>query len=261
MTGLAVEPAVVGAWLGTLLWPFLRFLALLIAAPLVGARGVPMRLRVLVALTLTAALVPVLPAAPAVEVLSAAGLGTAATQIGIGLAAGFAARIAIEGLVLAGQVTGLSMGLGFATLVDPNGGPGVPVLGQLYMLVGGALALAGDVHLLLIELLAASLHSAPPGVSVFGPGALEVLIGGAGALFGAALVLALPALIALTLAHIGVAVMARSAPALNLFAVGFPLTLSLGLAAVLLSLPALGNALARLFADSLARLTGAVLGL
>lgn len=255
-----LDPALAGAWVGTLAWPFLRFLALLIAAPLVGARGVPMRLRVLLALIITLALAPLLPPAPVIDPLGAAGVVTAAVQIGIGLAAGFAARLAVEGLALAGQLTGLSMGLGFATLVDPNGGPGVPVLGQMYVLIGGMLLLAADGHLLLVELLATSLRTLPPGPGGLDAAGLHGLAGAAGALFGAALVLALPALMALTVAHIAVAVMARAAPALNLFAVGFPLTLGLGLVAVLLSLPALGPALADLLGDSLARLTALVLG-
>ncbi|MCU0976229.1 MAG: flagellar biosynthetic protein FliR [Steroidobacteraceae bacterium] len=231
--------AQITGWVTALLWPLLRISGLMLLAPVLGANVVPARLRMVLALALAVLVSPLAPPPPAFDPLSAEGVLAMAMQIAIGAAIGFAVQIAFDALVMAGQLVAMTMGLGFATLVDPARGGATPVLSQFLLILGILLFLSVDGHLALIGVLVDSFRWAPVGPAGLGPEGLWSLVLWGGKVFEAGLVIALPALIALLGVNLGMGVVSRAAPQLNLFAVGFPVAMLFGFLVLLISLPAL----------------------
>ena len=227
------------AWLGDFLWPLMRVAMMFAVAPIFGGRLVPKRVRLLLALLITWVLVPVIPAAPAVDPLSPAGVMITLQQLLIGLVLGFILQMVFSALVLAGQIIAMGMGLGFASMVDPQNGVQVPVVGQYYVTLATLLFLVLDGHLVLISLLAETFHSLPVAVDGLNRQSLWDVAAWASHMFAGAMLIAVPAVTALLLTNIAFGVITRAAPQLNIFAVGFPLTLTLGFIIIFFTLPAL----------------------
>lgn len=218
-------------------WPFLRLSALFLASPVFSASSYPVRARIFLALLVTAVVTPSLPVPPEIPILSGAGFLAAAQQIVIGLAMGFILQMVFAAAVIAGQSIAMAMGLGFAMSVDPQNGVQVPVLSQFYVILATLLFLSMNGHLILIEMLANSFTLLPVGVAVLSDNfALNVVLW-ASQMFLGALVVALPALTALLLINLAFGVITRAAPQLNIFAVGFPVTILAGFFFVFLSMP------------------------
>ena len=218
-------------------WPFIRMSALFLAAPIFGASTFPVRARLLLALGVTALVTPALPPAPQVDVLSPAGLLLGAQQVVIGVAMGFIVQLVFAAAVVAGQSLAMTMGLGFAMSVDPQNGVQVPVLSQLYVILATLLFLAVDGHLLLIRALADSFTLLPVGMYAFSDTFFLNIAMLGSQMFISALLLALPALTAVLLINIAFGVITRAAPQLNIFAVGFPVTIFAGFVFILLTMP------------------------
>lgn len=207
---------------------FARISAFFMAAPIFGSRLINARVRLLLALMLTFLLVPLVPAGPELNGLGLATWLLVAKQVLIGLAAGFAMQMAFQVAVLAGQYIAMKMGLGFASMNDPANGVTVTVISQYYLMLITVLFVSGDGHLLMLRLLAESFYVQPLYSGM--PLALVWQLVAAGSwVFGAALLIALPVLASLMIVNIAFGVMARSAPQMNIFAVGFPITLILGM--------------------------------
>jgi len=232
-------------------YPFLRVSALLLAAPVFGASSFPVRARVLLAVLVSALIAPVLPAFESVDPLSAEGVLLAAQQLLVGLAMGFIMQMAFSALVIAGQVLAMTMGLGFALSVDPQNGVQVPVLSQLYVIIATLVFLAIDGHLLLLLFVTDSFTLLPVGSADWHMDLLMNVVLWASQMFASALLLALPALTAVLLINVSFGVITRAAPQLNIFAVGFPVTIMVGFIFVFLSLPSLVSMLDTLFESSL----------
>lgn len=230
-------------WIGDAFWPFVRVGACLMVAPLFGASYLPKRLRIVIALALTVVLLPVIPRPTALTLLSADGLVTTAQQVVIGVAMGFVLQLMFDALTLGGQLLANGMGLGFAFTIDPLRAVTTPSLGQLYVLLGTLTFLALNGHIALIETLARSFQTLPIGPQGLSPTALQALANWGSTMLLGAVRVALPALTALLVIHLGFGVMSRAAPALNLFAVGFPITLAVGMVVVLLGMPSMQSGL------------------
>jgi flagellar biosynthetic protein FliR len=226
-------------WMGTFLWPLFRVGAMLGIAPILGARVVPARIRLGMAIAITMVIVPVLPPVPNVDPLGADALMITASQLLIGLAMGFALRLVFTAIEIAGQIVGQLMGLGFASMIDPENGVQVPVMSQYYSIIAMLLFLSFNGHLLLIQMLADSFHTLPVSTHGIALDGIHALVAWGGQMFAGAVVVALPAICALLLVNLTFGVMMRSAPQLNIFAVGFPISLLLGLIIVLVTIPAL----------------------
>jgi flagellar biosynthetic protein FliR len=220
------------AWVAQGFFPFTRIGACLMVAPMFGARFVSSRLRIILAVAITALVVPLLPA-PAISPFSPQGFVVVAQQILIGVALGFALQIVFDALGLAGQLLANSMGLSFAFNVDPLRGSSTPALGQLYIILATLTFLALDGHAALIEMLVAGLYAMPVGVTGLGQEGLWALVLWGGTLFSGAIAVALPGITALLIVNLAFGVVSRAAPSLNLFAVGFPVSLVVGLLVVL----------------------------
>ena len=232
-------------------WPFLRITGLLLVAPVFGANVVPRRVKMVLAVTLTLVIAPMVPPAPAMEPFSALALLTALQQVLIGVAIGFAVQVVFDALLLAGQAIAMTMGLGFATLVDPSRGIATPVVGQFFIILGLLMFLAVDGHLLLLHVLADSFRWMPPGPAGIDSVSLATLVAWGGKIFEAGIVIALPAVVGLLVINVALGVVSRAAPQLNLFAVGFPLGMLFGFLMLVLSLPALQGSFERLLLQAL----------
>lgn len=231
--------AQLSAWLGDFFWPLMRVAMMFAVAPLFGGRLVPKRVRLLLSLLVTWVLVPVIPPAPAIDPLSAQGVMITLQQLLIGLVLGFMLQMVFTAFVLAGQVIAMGMGLGFASMVDPQNGVNVPVIGQYYTTLATLLFLVLDGHLLLISLLAETFRSLPVAVDGLTRQSLWDVAAWATHMFAGGVLIAIPAITALLLTNIAFGVITRAAPQLNIFAVGFPITLMMGFVIMFFTLPAL----------------------
>jgi flagellar biosynthetic protein FliR len=183
--------------------------------------------------------------------VSPAGIALIAQQVLIGLGMGFVLRLAFGALDVAGQVIATQMGLSYATMVDPQNGAQVPLVGHFFQITGTLVFLALNGHLLLLQLLAESFQQLPVGMIGIGREALWRVAGWATHLFAGAVLVALPAIASLMVVNLAFAVMTRAAPQLNIFAVGIPITLLLGLLILLYGLPSLLPQLERLLDGAL----------
>jgi len=239
------------AWLATLLWPFMRIGAMFVAAPIFSARSVPVRIRVLLAFFIAWILVPVIPEPPVVELISAQALIISISQVVIGIAMGFILQMVFAAFVVAGQSVATAMGLGFASIIDPQNGTQVPSISQAFLIMATLVFLALNGHLLFIEMLAKSFQSLPVGpISPSRDGLWQLVIWG-GDMFAGGMLIALPAVAALLLVNLAFGVTSRAAPQLNIFAVGFPIMIMIGVAFLILTLPTITGHLSRLLLQAL----------
>lgn len=235
------------AWVAMFFWPFLRIFGLILAEPILGHASVPQPAKIGLAIFIALVLAPVLPPLPAVEPSSAAGILIGAQQLLIGLAIGFTLRIALTGIEAAGQLIGLQMGLGFAVFFDPQSSAQTAVVGQFLGLFAILIFLSIDGHVLVITALARSFTTLPISAEPVTPLGWRLLVGWGGEIFRTGLIISLPVIAALLVTNIAIGILTRAAPQLNIFAVGFPLTLTVGFLALWLAVPFIGPQIASLF--------------
>jgi flagellar biosynthetic protein FliR len=255
---IALSTGQLESWVAHGFFPFVRIGACLIVAPMFGARFVPTRSRVVLAAALTALVAPLMPDT-GIAPFSPAGFVVVVQQLLIGVALGFALQVVFDSLGLAGQLLANSMGLSFAFNVDPLRGSSTAALGQLYIILATLTFLALGGHLALIEVLVKGFTSLPIGTEGLGSEKLWALVLWGGQLFTGALSIALPGVTALLIVNLAFGVVSRAAPSLNLFAVGFPISLVVGLLVVLAGIGPLTEGVSQLLAqgfDFLHRLSG-----
>lgn len=227
------------SWVALYLWPLFRIAALISVAPIFGAQNVPIRIRIGLSLAITMVIAPALPPMPTVDPVSSTGFIIIVQQLLIGLTMGFTLRLVFAAFVLAGQLIGQTMGLGFASMVDPQNGVQVPVVSQFYLIIVTLLFLALNGHLILLEVLAGSFKSLPIGEQGITTHGLWSVVVFGGQVFSGAILVSLPAMTALLVVNVAFGVMTRAAPQLNIFAIGFPLMIFLGLVIMMVTLPVL----------------------
>lgn len=255
---ISFSSAQLDAWIVAVLFPLARIFGLLASAPFFSNAAQPRRIRLATGLVITAALVPVLPPMPAIAPASWVGLAVLAQQVLIGVLMGFTLRIAFAAVDTAGELIGMQMSLSFATFYDPQNAGQTPVLSEFLGLLALLLFLAMNGHLLTLSVLVESFRLLPVSATPISAGGFASLLAWSSTLFSAGLLLALPLIAALLIANLAMGVLARVAPQLNIFAVGFPVTLMAGFFVLMFSVPYLGSALERLF-DQTFRALGAVM--
>lgn len=238
--GFAGLEAQLWQWMVAMIRPGAAFLA----APIFGAAFVPVQLRLVVALAIG---IPAFDAIgftlPAEGLASIEGFLLVGGEVMAGLALGFAVQIGFSAALLAGETIGNAMGLGFAAMVDPASGQSNPAIGQLLAILSTFLFLAVDGHLALAATVVESYRALPPGDAWMSNDSIMGLVLFGGTLFAAGLSIALPVGSALILVQIVMGVLARSAPALNLFSVGLPAALLAGLVLLAMATPVMGEAI------------------
>ncbi|MBS3936027.1 MAG: flagellar biosynthetic protein FliR [Sulfuritalea sp.] len=255
---IAFTSAQLDAWISAFLFPLARIFGLLASAPIFNSVAQPQRIRLVTGLVITLAIVPVLPPMPPVAPGSWLGLGMLAQQIVIGVLMGFSLRLAFAAVDLAGDLIGVQMGLSFAIFYDPQNAGQTPVISEFLGLLTMLIFLAMNGHLLTLHVLVESFRLLPIAPAPFAAGGIAALLAWSSVLFSAGLLLALPMIAALLIANLAMGVLARVAPQLNIFAVGFPVTLMAGFLVLMFSIPFFGAALERLF-DQTFRALDAVL--
>lgn len=224
-------------WVAQYIWPFIRIAAFVGAAPIFGTRNVPARAKLIIAVSLTIMVVPILPKVQYVDPLSLAGAVITIHQVLVGLMLGFIVTLVFSALIIGGQSVAQLMGLGFASMMDPQNGVSVPVVGQFYTVLATIIFLILNGHLILIDTLVGSFKTIPIEHYSLLPEKLWEIVLWSKWMFVAALVIALPAITALLLVNVAFGVMTRASPQLNIFAVGFPITILLGFVAMLVTIP------------------------
>ncbi len=255
---IAIDSAQLDAWLALFIFPLTRILALLATAPVFSNAAMPRRIRLVAGLAIAMAMAPALPPTPALPAGSWLGVTVIVEQLLIGSMMGFALRIAFAAIDVAGELIGLQMGLSFATFFDPVAGGQTPVITQFLSLLTTLFFLAMNGHLLAIYLVAESFTVLPIGNLPFQAISLAALVKAAAMMFSLGVLLALPLITALLVTNLALGVLSRVAPALNLFAVGFPVTLALGFLMLLMCLPYIGAAMEPVFSRGFATLESVV---
>lgn len=228
MQELIISEEQLSQFIGQYLWPLLRISAFYFAVPIIGARTVPARVRIILTLFTSIMIAPVLPPAPVVSFLSAQGFMMVIQEVLIGLALGFAMQVVLHVFVLAGQFMSMKMGLGFAAMNDPSSGVSVTILSQFYLLLSTLLFLSSNGHLVVLQLMIDSFTTFPIGGAGMNSAHFSTIVDLGSWLFSAALLITLPLFTSLMIVNMSFGVMSRSAPQMNVFTVGFPITLIFG---------------------------------
>ena len=241
---ISITSAQLDAWLVAFIWPFTRILGLLATAPVTGGRQFPARGKIGLAILISLVVAPALPPLPPIDPGSWPGLFLLAHELAIGLALGFLMRLVFSAVELAADLIGLQMGLGFAQFYDVESQSQEPVLGRFFGLAATLVFLAINGHLLLISVLADTFNTLPVGGGV-GANFWKTLASVGGQMLFSALSLALPVIAALLVTNLALGVLNRAAPQINIFAVGFPITIFVGFLAAIFAmsyfLPAFEN--------------------
>lgn len=215
----------------------MRISAMFVSVPLFSIQSVPARVRLVLSVAITLVVIPLLPPLPTVEMFSYTGLMMTIAQVMIGLTSGFILQLAFAAVVFAGQGIALSMGLGFSMMVDPQSGQQVPVVAQLYTVTSTLIFISLNGHLVLIQMLLDSFKTLPISVEGINATGIWSIIVWSSQIFSGGLLLSMPIVASLLLVNVIFGVAARAAPQLQIFSVGFPVTLMLGLLLVWKTLP------------------------
>lgn len=244
---ISVTDTQINTWLATLLWPLARILGLIMAAPVLGHGSVPARIKIGLGVFITLVIAPALPPLPEISVASPGGFLILIMQVLIGVALGLVMRLAFSAVEMTGEIIGLQMGLGFASFFDPQSSSNINTLSSFIGLLATLAFLAINGHLLLLGTLVDSFSVLPVSSQPL-PGQGMFAIAQAGSIiFNFGVLLALPLIAILLMTNLALAILTRSAPQLNIFAIGFPITLGVGLIAFDLSLPYLAGQTSTLF--------------
>jgi flagellar biosynthesis protein FliR len=255
MQPVLIDAAEVSRWVARLWWPVLRIGGFVLAAPIASEASVPSPVKIALSLGLAFILAPLAPVPAGLAIFSGAGALAAVQEVLIGVAIGMVVQLAFEALAFAGQSISMTMGLGFATLVDPQHGAETPVLGQLFTIFGTLAYLVVNGHLLLIGALAMSFKSLPIGGANIDKNLLWAIVTWGARVFETGLLIALPAVIALVIVNLALGVVTRAAPQLNLFGIGFTITLMSGFLVLIIGLDGLMFGISSLIDSALSAVT------
>lgn len=243
------------------LWPMLRISGLMATAPFFSMGAYNLQLRIVTAMVLAWLVYP-LHRWPLIDPSSAAGVLEIFNQLAIGAMMGLVLQIAASAVVLGGQAIANSMGLSMASMIDPTMGQ-VPTLSQLLLVMSSLIFIGFGGHALLLGLIADSFYSLPIGAHVLNPEVMGKVIRWSSMMFLGGLLLALPVMVTLLFINIGLGVVTRAAPSLNIFSLGFPAMLMAGFLVFIFSMDGIGTRIewvwARAF-DVVRDLTGAAHG-
>lgn len=236
---ISISEAQIAAWLSPVLWPFLRVLGLFSVAPVFSLRSIPMRAKIGLALLVAIAAQPSLQGQPVISVDTPGAFGAVVQQVGVGIAIGFAVRLVFSAVELAGELIGLQMGLNFAAFFDPSSGGQVSAVSRFLGHMSMLLFVVINGHLMLLMAVVRSFSAFPADgnvLQVFATTKLHLL---GAEIFSSALWIALPMIGLMLFVNLTMGIISRVAPQMNIYAVGFPVTLTVGMAGIAAILPML----------------------
>lgn len=252
-----ITTAELNTLLATFIWPLSRILALVATAPILGNPSIPVRVKLGLAIMITILVAPTVEKSlPQIDPSTGMGFVILLQQILIGIAIGFVMRIVFVAVEMAGELIGLQMGLGFAIFFDPQNSGQIDIVGRFLGVIASLAFLAIDGHLMMIALISQSFSTLPVSSDGITDATFTTLANWGGEIFKSGLQLSLPVLTALLITNLALGILTRAAPQLNIFAVGFPLTLSIGILVLALSMPFYAPILERLVQDGLNLMMG-----
>ncbi len=228
------------AWLSGLFIPLARILGFFSIVPFLGDKSISLPVKIGLGLMLTLIVAQLIPAMPTVDLVSTQGMLVIAQQMIVGLALGLTVRIVFAAFDLAGQVSGLMMGFGFASFLNPESGASETAIATLFTTVAMLVFVSMDGHLMLITALVESFYNLPLDMGVGNLSGFKIARMG-GEVFSTGLQLAMPVIAIMLITNMALAVLTRAAPQLNIFGIGFPITLLVGMLMVALMMPSLAE--------------------
>ncbi len=258
---MTLEIAPIVDLLAAYVWPFIRISTFVVALPAIGGAFVPRRIRALLAIVLTLLLAPLVDhdLAP-MALFSLGGVVQAIQEAALGFIMAFTVQNVFDAVTLGAQTIAMSMGLGFAVFIDRASGVNIPVVSQFYLLLAMLVFLAVNGHLALISMLADSFTNAPVGSVFLTATDAQAILAWSSQLFVGAMQIALPAVTTLLVVNLSFGVMSRAAPTMNLFAVGFPISMLLGFVVLYLTVGGIERMFDNLFPSALDALSGITAG-
>lgn len=253
---ISFTTAELNAWIVAYFFPLARIMALLAAAPPFNNAGLTTRVRLVLGLAITVAIAPALPKIPNIDPGTEIGLLIIAQQIIIGAAMGLALRVVFSAIDLAGTMISTQMGLGFATAYDPQSASQTPVISEFLGILSLLIFMAINGHLMVLATLGESFTVLPIGADTIASGSWWNIANAGGIIFSTGVMLALPIVVSLLITNIALGILARVAPQLNIIAIGFPITIVLGFAAIFVSMSYLSAPLQRAFEHGLQSMLG-----
>mgnify|MGYP002725700763 CR=1 FL=1 len=239
--------AQLSAWLAAFMWPMMRISAMIAAAPVFSSRQTPTRLRIGISLLLSFMLMPLIPPPPVVEVFSPAALLIALQQVLIGLVMGLVGRFMFAAIEFAGTVVGFQMGLSMANMFDPMSEQQISMLARFETAIAMLVFLMMDLHLIIVQAMVRSYSLLPPGGANMNNDLAREILNLSAGVFSIGFQIGAPLIIALFLSNMIIGLLARSVPQIQIFVVGFPLTLLLGFVFLMFGIPFLVKAFRRMF--------------
>jgi flagellar biosynthetic protein FliR len=253
---ISISEAQLMAWLTPVFWPFLRVLAVFTAAPIYSTRAFPVRARILLALLIAFAAQPSLPGYAPIGLNSPDALGVVVQQVGVGLAIGFVVRLVFAAFELAGEVVGFQMGLNFASFFDPSINAQSSAAARFFGYMASLLFVVLDGHLMVLMAVIRSFEVFPVNQNFLEAMSLMKLYSLGGELFASGFWIALPIVGMLMFANLALGIVSRVAPQMNIYAVGFPITLTVGLVGMAATLPMLDQPFMKLMERAIDVFTG-----
>lgn len=248
---LTLTSAEINLWIASLLWPLTRILGMIASAPLFGHASVPTRVKVILGVLVAMIVAPNLPPVPSVEPTSWAGLLILVQELLVGLAMGFSMRLVFAAIEYAGELASSTMGFGFASFFDPATQGRSNAISQFMSMVATMAFLAVNAHLVLLAALTESFISLPISATPLSSVAPLELARLGSRIFSAGLQIALPILAALLIVNVALGILTRAAPQLNIFGIGFPITLGVGMLTISVVLPYLNTPIQNLFNEGI----------
>ncbi len=227
-------------WMGIVWWPFMRFAGFFMLAPFFGDNKIPVMVRLLLAWCFAILCSGMVGDVPSFNPFSVEAVLFSFYQLSFGLILGLAVVLFMTIFTLAGQAISIQMGLSMAVMNDPSNGVSIAIIGRLFSITSMLVFLSLDAHLVVLDIFADSFRFWPMSTP-YPFESIQYLITMAGWMFSSALVVAIPAIITMLLSNLTFGFMNRVAPALNVFALGFPMTMMLGLVALLISTFGVGD--------------------
>lgn len=236
---IAFTEAQLVTWLSPMIWPFLRVLAVFTAAPLFSSKAFPLRARIGLAFFIAFAAQPSLQGQPIISISGPEAMGAVAQQVGIGLAIGFTVRLVFAAVELAGEVVGFQMGLGFASFFNPALNTQSSAVARFFGQMATFLFVVMNGHLMILMAVIKSFDKFPVNQNFLEAiGQMKIYDFGTD-LFASGLWIALPMVGMLLFANLALGIVSRVAPQMNIFAIGFPVTLTVGMVGIAATLPML----------------------
>lgn len=220
------------AYVASFMFIFARFAGFMISMPVIGTRLLPARIRIGLMFLLTIIFLPIINPPVMTDLLSLESVIVLIQQILVGVLIGFSIQLVFQVFILLGEIVAMQSGLGFAVLNDPASHSSVPIVSQLYLMLVTLLFLTFDGHLVALKTVRDSFEVLPIGLQGFSVATFYDVANLANWMFVSAMNIALPAVTALLMVNIAFGVMTKAAPQLNIFSIGFPVTMILGVVVI-----------------------------